>query len=251
MRRTWVGTSWKMYKTRAQARQYAEQLVASDQGRWGGLQVFVLPPVTALSTVVTSLGPSTSIIAGAQNAHWSDEGAWTGEVSVPQVADAGARLVEIGHAERRAHFGETDRIVNLKVHAALRHGVHPLVCIGEPEAVKSAEASIDYVCRQAHAAMQGVTSEADILFAYEPLWAIGSGARAAGPEDVALVCQELARELSNRQGQVLVLYGGSVSLDNAVDLINVEGVDGLFIGRAAWDVNGFLAIIDAVAANRR
>lgn len=246
MRRTWVGTSWKMHKTLAQARTYAVQLAESDHQQWDAVQIFVLPPVTALRTVVEALGPTSPVMVGAQNAHWCDEGPWTGEVSVPQVADTGARLVEIGHAERRAHFGETDHTVNLKVHAALRHGIRPLVCVGEPESAKGAGASVDYVCRQAHAALEGIGADAEVLVAYEPVWAIGEGARAARAEDIAPVCRALADEV----GQCQLLYGGSVGLDNAVDLLGVDGVDGLFIGRAAWDVRDFAAIIDAVVANR-
>ncbi|MGI8949592.1 MAG: triose-phosphate isomerase [Ornithinimicrobium sp.] len=246
MRDTWVGTSWKMHKTLAQARTYAVQLAEIDHQQWDAVQVFVLPPATALHTVVEALGPSSPVMVGAQNAHWCDEGPWTGEVSVPQVADAGASMVEIGHAERRAHFGETDHTVNLKVHAALRHGIRPLVCVGEPASAKGVQGSVDYVCRQARAALEGIGADAEVLLAYEPVWAIGDGAQAARPEDVAPVCRALSDELSGAD----VLYGGSVGLENAADLICVDGVDGLFIGRAAWDVGDFVAIIEAVAANR-
>ena len=118
-----------MTKTLAQAREYAQALTAV---RWAdGVQPFIVPPATAIAAVAQILRPGGPVLVGAQDAHWEDEGAWTGEVSVPQVKDAGARLLEIGHSERRAHFGETDERVNLKVHAALRHGVLPLVCVGE------------------------------------------------------------------------------------------------------------------------
>jgi triosephosphate isomerase len=243
---TWVGTSWKMTKTLGEARRYAEVLAASPAGRWPGVQPFVVPPATALSTVTDTLGRDSHILVGAQNAHWEEWGAWTGEVSVPQVADAGARLVEIGHSERRDSFGETDRIVNLKVAATLRHGLIPLVCVGEPESVFVAGGSVGHVLAQVRAALAGVEDPSTVLFAYEPVWAIGEAGRPARPEDIADVVAVVSREVG---GSVAgILYGGSVNLDNALELLAVPGVDGLFIGRAAWDASGFLAILDAVAS---
>ena len=110
-----------------------------------GVQPFVVPPATALTTVRDALPPSSGVVLGAQNAHWEDAGAWTGEVSVPQVADAGASLVEIGHSERREHFGDTDDVVRRKVAAVLRHGLVPLLCVGEPDEVKLAGSSVEHV----------------------------------------------------------------------------------------------------------
>ena len=130
-------------------------------------------------TVAEALGPDSDVIVGAQNAHWEDGGAWTGEVSVPQAKDAGATLVELGHSERRTHFNETDATVNLKVRAVLRHGLIPLVCVGEPDEVFRQGGSSEYVVRQAHAALDQVDDVSDVLIAYEPVWAIGEGGRPA------------------------------------------------------------------------
>jgi len=176
---TWVGTSWKMNKTLAQARDYARTLAATDQRRWQGIQPFIIPPATALSTVSEVLGPRSPILLGAQNAHWEDAGAWTGEVSVPQVADAGAQIVEIGHSERREFFAETDETVNLKVAATLRHGLTPLVCVGEPADVFARGESVAHVLRQVRAALDGVRDTSGVLLAYEPVCSIGSGGRPA------------------------------------------------------------------------
>jgi L-erythrulose 1-phosphate isomerase len=244
---TWVGTSWKMTKTLAEARAYAETLAAaaSSGSRWPGVQPFVIPPATALTTVRDALPPSSGVLLGAQNAHWEDAGAWTGEVSVPQVADAGAAVVEIGHSERREHFGDTDDVVRRKVAATLRHGLVPLVCVGERDEVKLAGGSVEHVLRQAEAALAGVEDARRVLVAYEPVWAIGEHGRPAEPGDIADVVAALADRFGGRIAGIL--YGGSVSRGNALELLAVRHVTGLFIGRAAWDVDGFVDILDAVA----
>lgn len=243
----WVGTSWKMTKTLAEAADFASALAMVDvPSRWPGVQPFVIPPSTALATVHDVLGPRSGVLLGAQNAHWEDAGAWTGEVSVPQVADAGAQIVEIGHSERREHFGETDRTVNLKVRATLRHGLRPLVCVGEPDEVFRAHGSVEHVRTQVRAALDGVLDPSDVLIAYEPVWAIGADGRPARPQDVAEVFAALASDLGATVSGLL--YGGSVTLDNAAELLAVPGVTGLFIGRAAWAVDDFVAILDRVAA---
>lgn len=243
---TWVGTSWKMNRLLAGARSYAAALRDHDWSavRRAGVQPFVVPPATALDTVRTTLGSATPVLLGAQDAHWEDAGAWTGELSVPQVADAGARLVELGHSERREHFAETDRTVNLKVHAVLRHGLRPLVCVGEPDEVRGRGGGVDHVVAQAVAALDGVPADrrAHVLLAYEPVWAIGEHGRPARPEDVAPVVAALA---DLHPGPVL--YGGSVSPANAAALLDVPHVDGLFVGRAAWEPEGLLALLELAA----
>ncbi|MBR8743224.1 triose-phosphate isomerase [Nocardiopsis sp. MG754419] len=245
MRPLWIGTGFKMTKTRAQAVAYARRLRADLDPGVAGVRPFVLPPATALAEVSEVLdgGP---VLTGAQNAHWEDEGAWTGELSVPQVADAGARVVEIGHSERREHFGETDETVRLKARATLRHGLVPLVCCGEDAAVFAAGGSVDHVLRQVHAALDGLPEGPDglgrVLVAYEPIWAIGERGRPPRPEEVADVHAALAAVWGDRVAAIL--YGGSVTTDNAADLLHIPGVGGLFVGRAAWDVEGYLRLLD-------
>ncbi|WP_020015501.1 triose-phosphate isomerase [Promicromonospora sukumoe] len=242
----WIGTSWKMTKSLAEARRYATALTdAARPGRWTGLQPFLIPPATALTTVRDALPLSAGVLLGAQNAHWADSGAWTGEVSVPQVADAGARLVEIGHSERREHFGDTDDVVHRKVRAVLRHGLVPLLCVGEPASVRAAGGSVEHVLGQARSALAGLDDASSVLVAYEPVWAIGEHGTPARPDDVAGVVAALAAELGSRiQG---VLYGGSVDRANMHELLAVDHVSGLFVGRAAWDVDAFVAILDGAA----
>lgn len=246
---TWIGTSWKMNKSLEQARHYAQVLAATDADRWPGIQSFVLPPATALAGVHEVLGPDSKVLLGAQNAHWEDAGPWTGEISVPQVADAGAQIVEIGHSERREHFGETDETVNLKVRATLRHGLTPLVCVGEPVEIFNSGGSIGYVLDQLRAALDGVDDVGDVLIAYEPIWAIGEGGRAATPADISAVFTAMRKDVGGSARAML--YGGSVDAGNAVETLEVSGVDGLFIGRAAWEVEGFLGILDLVALRAR
>jgi triosephosphate isomerase len=245
----WVGTSWKMNFTLAEARAYARALAATDASRWPGVQPFVIPPATALAAVREVLGPDSPVLLGAQNAHWEDSGAWTGELSVPQVADAGAQLVEIGHSERRENFGETDGTVNLKVRATLRHGLIPLVCVGEPQEIFARGGSTEYVLAQVRAALDGVSELDRMLLAYEPIWAIGEHGRPAAPKDIAEVFAALAADLGGRVQAVL--YGGSVDSSNAVATLAIDGVDGLFVGRSAWTSEGYLHLLDLVASGTR
>ncbi len=250
----WVGTSWKMNKTLSEAQEYARRLLGGlDVRQLGSVQPFIIPPATALSTVAGVLNGDRRVLLGAQNAHWEDDGAWTGEVSVPQAADAGAQLVEIGHSERRTHFGETDAMVRLKVAAVLRHGLTPLLCVGEPAEVKEAGGSSEFIVRQADRALDGLSKEelSRVLIAYEPVWAIGAGGRPAEPDELRNPFAALAHRWGHRAAGLL--YGGSVALDNAAALLAIPHVNGLFVGRAAWQADGYLALLDIAAetaANR-
>lgn len=246
----WVGTSWKMTKTRAEGVAWARALVeaAAERGgdaAWGGVQPFVVPPVTALSQVAAALDApgGRRVLVGAQDAHWEDAGAWTGELSVPQLADAGARLVELGHSERREHFGDTDERVALKVAAVLRHGLLPLVCVGETAGQRDGGLSVEVVLAQARAAL-APAGERAVVVAYEPVWAIGERGREARPEEVAPVVAALAELTGGSAAGRPVLYGGSVTVAGAPGVLEVPGVDGLFVGRTAWRPEGFVALLD-------
>jgi triosephosphate isomerase len=245
---TWVGTSWKMNKSRAEAQAFARALVEADGSRDLRVQRFVIPPFTALAEVCAALKGS-SVRVGAQNGHWEDGGPWTGEVAMPQIADCGATLVELGHSERRAHFGETDDTVGLKVAAALRHGLTPLVCIGEHAEDKAAGRADEVLARQVTAALSRVAgASAEVLLAYEPVWAIGERGVPAEPsyaDERHARIVEVARGIMGRS--LPVLYGGSVNPGNCVDLIRCPHVDGLFIGRSAWAAEGFLDILARVS----
>jgi len=254
MSRLWIGTSWKMTKTLAEGRAWAEglhdHLESTHGGRApAGVQPFVVPSFTATTSVREVLGTDSPVLLGVQNAHWEDEGAWTGEVSVPQAKDAGAQLVEIGHSERREHFGETVETTRLKVAAALRHGLTPLLCIGESAEVKEAGGSSTFILDQAAGALDGLTAEelSRVVIAYEPIWAIGEKGRPATVEELVEPFAALGAQYSGTVAGLL--YGGSVNLDNAADLLGIEHVTGLFVGRTAWELGGYLELLRIAAAH--
>ncbi len=246
----WVGTSWKMTKTLAEARAWAEGLRDHLAGAADpAVQPFVIPSFTATTTVAGILGEDSPALLGVQNAHWEDAGAWTGEVSVAQAKDAGAQIVEIGHSERREHFGETIRTTQLKVAAALRHGLTPLLCIGESAEVKEAGGSSEFILDQARGALAGLSPEelSRVVIAYEPIWAIGEAGR---PATVPELIDPFAALGAEYGGKVTgLLYGGSVNLDNAADLLGIEHVTGLFIGRTAWQLDGYLELLQIAQAH--
>jgi L-erythrulose 1-phosphate isomerase len=246
----WVGTSWKMNKGLAEARDYARGLsdyVAAIA--LPGVQPFIIPSVTALAVARDELGADSPVLLGVQNAHWEDHGAWTGEVSVAQAKDAGAQLVEIGHSERREHFGETVATTRLKVAAALAHGLVPLLCIGESAEVKRAGESSRFILKQAAGALDGLTAEqlGRVLIAYEPIWAIGESGRPATVEELRQPFADLGREFGGVTSRLL--YGGSVNADNAEELLGIDHVTGLFVGRAAWQLPGYLRLLEIAAAH--
>ncbi|SHI29181.1 triose-phosphate isomerase [Wenxinia saemankumensis] len=244
----WIGTSWKMNKLLAEAEGYAAAL--RDAPAPPGITRFVVPPFTCLRQVRAALD-GTDIRVGAQNMHWDDAGAWTGEISAPMLVDCGADLVELGHSERRAHFGETDETVALKVEAALRHGLVPLVCIGETAAERTAGRADDVLAGQVEAALsriRGTPPETRLLFAYEPVWAIGTAGTPASPDYVAARHGAIADRVHGLLGRsVPCLYGGSVTAENCAGLVRLPGVDGLFIGRAALSPEGYLDIVSRCA----
>lgn len=249
--RYWIGTSWKMNKTLAEARAFAEALCAADVLRDPRIQRFVIPPFTAVREVKSILSES-SVKVGAQNMHWADQGAWTGEISPLMLKDCNLDIVELGHSERREYFGETNETVGLKTEAAVRHGLIPLICIGETLADRESGRATEILSEQVVGALSklsGVQKQAEILLAYEPVWAIGEKGIPAEPsyadarqaEIIAVAQKVLGRKIP-------CLYGGSVNPQNCEELISCPNVDGLFIGRSAWNVEGYLDILAKCAA---
>lgn len=249
--RVWVGTSWKMNKTLAEAMAFAGALADADPIRDPTIQRFVVPPFTAVREVKARLAGA-SVKVGAQNMHWDEEGPWTGEVSPVMLTDCGLDLVELGHSERRAHFGETDATVGLKVAAAVLHGLTPLICIGETLADREAGRADAVLATQTRAALDRIPAgwrEVPVLLAYEPVWAIGvNGIPATADYADARHARiaTIARDVMGRD--VPCLYGGSVNPDNCAELTACPHVDGLFIGRSAWTVEGYLDILARCAA---
>jgi triosephosphate isomerase len=247
-RNPWIGTSWKMNKLRSDACHFAETLKKSPYANSTVCQLFVIPPFPYIAEVAGILS-GTRVKIGAQNMHWSDHGAWTGEVSPPMIKDCGATLVEIGHSERRTFFNETDETVGLKVEAALRHGLTALICVGDTRVEYENGATADVLESQVRFALRHAAQEAldKVIIAYEPVWSIGEGGIPADPtfaNDQHRRIKEVTKEIA---GSALpVLYGGSVNAQNCCDLAAEQHVDGLFIGRSAWAAENYVGIIEAV-----
>lgn len=244
----WVGTSWKMNKTLAEAQAFAEGLPREGHAN---IQRFVIPPFTAVREVKSVLA-ETTVKVGAQNMHWADDGAWTGEVSAPMLKDCGLDIVELGHSERREFFNETDETVGLKVEAAVRHGLIPLICIGETLAEREAGRATETLVAQVIGALSKLSpaqKSSTILLAYEPVWAIGTnGIPATSGYADARQAEIIATAQTILNRRIPCLYGGSVNPGNAAELITCPHIDGLFIGRSAWNVAGYLDILARVAA---
>lgn len=246
----WIGTSWKMNKTLPDALAFAEGLVESDAERDPRIQRFVIPPFTAARQVKTALS-ETSVLVGAQNMHWQDAGAWTGEVSAPMLVDCDLDIVELGHSERRAYFGETNETVGLKVESAVRHGLIPLICVGETLAERESDRASEILENEVRSALGRLAPAqyaSTVLFAYEPVWAIGENGIPASADYADTRQAEIiavARSILGRR--VPCLYGGSVNPNNCAELIACPHVDGLFIGRSAWNINGYLDILKRVS----
>jgi triosephosphate isomerase len=247
----WIGTSWKMNKTLAEARVFVEGLLAADSAHDPRIQRFVIPPFTSVREVKAML-KDTPVKVGAQTMHWADDGAWTGEVSPVMLKDCGLDLVELGHSERREHFGETDETVGLKTEAAIRHGLAPLICVGETLAEREAGRAAAVLERQVRGALlqlKGSQKSAPILFAYEPVWAIGSHGVPASSDYADARQAEIIAVAEDVLGRrIPCLYGGSVDPGNCRDFIVRPHVDGLFVGRSAWKVEGYLEILARCAS---
>ena len=252
MRKVTFGATWKMNKTLAEAVAYADCL---KQAHVAGenVAVFVVAPFTHLCEMRAALDGS-GILLGAQNMHWADAGAFTGEISPVMLREIGVDVVELGHSERRQYFNETDYTVNQKVLAALAHGLTPLVCVGEHRAEREYGVANEVVARQVKIALHGVPPEqcGQVWIAYEPVWAIGEGGTPAEPSVAAEMHVHIRRVLVGLYGRERgelppILYGGSVSRANAADLLSQPAVDGLFLSRAALDPNDFVEIIAAAA----
>jgi len=248
MRRRVIAGNWKMYKTLADTRAFFSSflpLVAGAKHR----DMVVAPPFTAISTALEAVKGSRIAIAG-QNVSWSQEGAFTGEVSAPMLAEAGCRYVIIGHSERRQLFRETDDNVAKKTLMALASGLTPIVCLGETQEDRDAGLTEEVLSRQFSGGPCALTPEefSRILMAYEPVWAIGTG-RTATPEIAAEAHRFLRRcageKFSIRHASALrILYGGSVKPDNIQGLMAQEELDGALVGGASLDPKSFAALVN-------
>ncbi len=246
MRRPVFAANWKMNHGPTAARAF----MAAFTARWtprNDRTVIFFPPAISLTSVVHALGRRDDVGVGVQNIWTEDKGAFTGESSAVMAKDAGARYVLVGHSERRHVFGETDEQTGKKCEAAARNGLVPILCVGELLAEREAGTTNDVVVRQLAAGLASLPSETieSMAIAYEPVWAIGTG-KTATPKDASDVHREIRLALEKKIGggaeSIPVLYGGSVNAANAKSLLEAPGVDGLLVGGASLDVDGWTAI---------
>ncbi|WP_258527909.1 triose-phosphate isomerase [Streptomyces sp. NBRC 110611] len=240
-----VGVSLKLYFGLARTRSWLAEVAALDEVLTAlprPVDLFVLPSFPALADAAGLLGP-TRIAFGAQNVHWAEAGAWTGEVSAGMLAEAGARYVEVGHAERRRHFGETDETVAAKTRAATRAGLIPVICAGERRGGDPV-AAVEETLAQVRAALAGATPGSEVVLAYEPVWAIG-GREPAPAAHVRTVTAALRDALRDHDVPGRVIYGGTAGPGTYTKLAGA--VDGLFLGRLAHDTEGLRAVLEEVS----
>jgi triosephosphate isomerase len=246
-RRRFVCGNWKMHKTSAEAVQLVRELREKVKT---GAQVAVAPPFTALAAVKQALQGS-AIQLFAQNCHHEKQGAFTGEVSAPMLAEIGCDGVILGHSERRQYFGETDEGVSRKLRAALDAKLHPIICVGETIQERDSNRTWEVVSRQVRGAFAGLDADAigRCTIAYEPVWAIGTGktATTGQAQEVHGQIRGLLRELAGAQvaAAVRIQYGGSCKPDNAADLLGQPDIDGALVGGASLKADDFARIIAA------
>ena len=252
-RKTIIAGNWKMNKTASETRAFADELKSLlPKTKW--CDVVVCVPSADLSTAVRAFKDS-RIAVGAQNVYFEKSGAYTGEVSAEMLADLGVKYVIIGHSERRALFGETDSIVNKKVHAALDAGLYPIICVGESLEQREMGVTMELIALQLKSALAGVSADQvrRCVIAYEPIWAIGTGKTATGAQ-AAEVCTFIRATIRSVYGariarSVTVQYGGSMKGENAGELLSHEDIDGGLIGGASLKSDQFIAIIHAANQN--
>ncbi|MGW7636508.1 triose-phosphate isomerase family protein [Streptomyces decoyicus] len=241
-----IGVSLKLYFGLARTRAWLAEVAALDATLAAlprPVDLFVLPSFPALADARELLG-ATGIAFGAQNVHWADTGAFTGEVSAGMLAEAGARYVEVGHAERRRYFGETDEAVAAKTRAATRAGLIPVICAGERRAGELGTA-VDETLTQVRAALAGAAPGSEVVIAYEPVWAIG--AREAAPaRHVRTVAGAIRDALRDHDVHGRLIYGGTAGPGTYGEL--ADAVDGLFLGRLAHDTEGLRTVLEEIAA---
>ncbi len=256
-RRPLIAGNWKMNLTHLDAIRLVQKVVFSlREPELEAAEVVVLPAFTALRSVQTLVaGDKLDIGYGAQDISFHDSGAYTGEVSGEMLAALGCSYVAVGHSERRQHHGEDDSLVAVKAQAALRHGITPIVCVGENLEIRRTGGHVEHVTDQGATSLDGLSAEqvAGIVVAYEPVWAIGTG-EVATPDDAQEVCGALRRWIAERFGAeaaagVRILYGGSVKAANAAGILAGPDIDGALVGGSSLDAEDFAQICRIAAGS--
>ena len=246
-RKALIAANWKMYKTPAEAKAFVDAFLPLVAGHTRD-EIALFPSPVLLPTVIEAAKGS-NVAVGSQKIHFAEEGAYTGETSVLQLKAVGGTHTLIGHSECRQYFAETDEIVNKKLHTALKHGIVPIVCIGEVLAEREAGMTEQVLKTQVTGSLAGITAEmaGPIVIAYEPVWAIGTG-KTATPEMAAeahrIIRADVAKMLGAKvAANMRILYGGSVKPDNATALMGMEEIDGALVGGASLKPDSFTAIV--------
>jgi triosephosphate isomerase len=252
-RRRLIVGNWKMHWTPSETAEFLRGLLPLLSVPAGDVEVAVAPPFLSLPKAAERL-EKTRIALAAQDAHWEEEGPFTGEVSAKSLEEVGCKYVIVGHSERREHFGDTDRRVNRKAKAVLFWRMTPIICIGERADARAAGRAMEVVDRQLKLALAGLRlrEEQEIVVAYEPVWAIGTG-RNATPAEASEIHARIRSELTlsfgeERAGRTRILYGGSVSAVNAERILAAPEIDGALVGGASLNRDTFQAICRAAAA---
>ncbi|MCQ2551986.1 MAG: triose-phosphate isomerase [Clostridia bacterium] len=246
MRKPFIAGNWKMFKTVKEAKAFAAEFkklyTPSD------VKVAIAAPFTQLESLVKAF-KGTGIKVAAQNMHFEDEGAFTGEVSAPMLKELGVELCIIGHSERRQYFKETDASVNKKLKKALEYGIMPILCVGESLKTREAKKQNEFVEKQITADFKGLSKEdaLKVTVAYEPIWAIGTG-KTATPKEAQAMCAHIRKVLKKLYGEeiseeIVIQYGGSVKPANAEELLNQEDIDGALVGGASLKAQDFIEIV--------
>ncbi len=242
--------NWKMNNDFVAAIHLTQQIgILARQADVAGVSLVVTPPTCDLRSVSSVIeADRLAIKLGAQHAYWEDGGAFTGETSIPMVKRLGCTFIIVGHSERREHFGMTDDAVAKTTASALRHDLTPIICVGESEEIRDNEGHVEFVSSQILAAVGGLTASQrrDVVVAYEPIWAIGTG-KVASSEQVAEMMAVIRSAWPEDGGDITVLYGGSVKPENATELASTPGVDGFLVGGASLSGEQFVEIAAAAA----
>jgi triosephosphate isomerase len=253
MRKPIIAANWKMYKTLEEAKDFIKA-VRYDVPEFDEVEAVVCASPLFLAKLVDKTEKS-HVRIGAQNMHFEDQGAFTGEVSPVQLKDLRVEYVVLGHSERREMFNETDETVNKKMHAAFKHGLLPIMCCGETLAQREAGETFAWVEGQVIAGLQGITDEQlrETVIAYEPIWAIGTG-KTATSEDANEVCGHIRSVIAKEYGQeiadvIRIQYGGSVKPENIVELMAQEHIDGALVGGASLVAESYLALLTGAIPN--
>lgn len=247
MRKPIIAGNWKMFKTVPEAVLFAQEV--KGKAEIDGVESVVCAPFTNLPALIEAF-KGTTIKVGAQNMHFEDSGAYTGEISGVMLKELGVEYVIIGHSERRAYFAETDEIVNKKVLAAFKHGLTPIVCVGEKLEEREAGQTKEVCKVQTEAALKGLTAEqaAQVVIAYEPIWAIGTGKSSTADDanEVIAYIRELVKGLFGAQAAeaIRIQYGGSVKPANIKEYMQMSDIDGALVGGASLEPASYIQLVE-------